>query len=130
MINHVKFSLNMIRKYERKYPQIPTDILVDIIDVVLNQAPDSYFTYQQVQEHPEFCIRCGKCCENLGCSSFDGRLCAEYESRYDACREFPFYEINNTTGLMLDCECHFANCMAEKALDEEFERNFELLNSQ
>ena len=41
MINHIRFSLNMICRYEEKYPQLPTDILVDIIDVVLNRAPDS-----------------------------------------------------------------------------------------
>ena len=48
MINHIKFSLLMIKKFEKKYPQIPIDILVDIIDVVLNCASDIYFDYGQV----------------------------------------------------------------------------------
>ena len=128
MINHIRFSLNMIRRYEEKYPQIPTDILADIIDVVLNRAPDLYFTYEQVQEHPEFCIKCGKCCETLNCQYFDGRTCNPYDERFDACREYPFYEICNDTGLILDPECHFANRLAEMMLDIEFERNCELLS--
>ena len=52
MINHIKFCLLMIQKYEKKYPQLPVDILVDIIDEVLLQAPDSYFTY----EHNKMCV--------------------------------------------------------------------------
>lgn len=118
----------MIRKYERKHPQIPSDILVDIIDVVLNVAPDNYFTYEQVQEHPEFCEKCGKCCRNLNCSHFNGKTCDDYDSRYDACKEYPWYKIMNESGLMLDCECRFANRLAAMVLDEEFERNIRLLS--
>lgn len=117
----------MIHKYEIQYPQIPTDILVDIIDVVLNRAPDIYFTYEQVQIHPEFCIKCGNCCEGLNCDDFNGKTCDDYDSRLDACKEFPWYEIVNESGLVLDCECHFANKLAEMILDEEFEKNYELL---
>lgn len=53
MINHIRFCLEMIKKFERRYPQIPTDILSDIVDVVLNRAPALYFSYDQVQEHQE-----------------------------------------------------------------------------
>lgn len=127
MINDIRFCLNMIHKYEEKYPQIPTDILVDIIDVVLNQAPDSYFTYEQVQDYPEFCIQCGKCCKGLACEYFNGKTCDIYDSRLDACKEYPWYVILNDSGLILDCDCHFANRLAEMVLDEEFEKNLDLL---
>ena len=128
MINHMRFCLDMIHKYEMEYSEMPTDILVDIIDVVLNRAPTLYFSYQQVQDHPEFCNKCGNCCIDLDCEYFDGKICNEYESRFDSCREFPSYEILNETGLMLDCDCHFAKKMAEMALDKEFKRNYELLS--
>ena len=128
MINHIKFSLNMIQKYEKKYPQLPVDILTDIIDTVLNQAPGIYFTYEQVQEHPEFCIKCGKCCETLNCQYFDNKICMGYDSRFEACKEFPWYEINKETGIMLDPDCHFANKLAEMVLDEEIEKNIDLLD--
>jgi hypothetical protein len=128
MINRLKFSLVMIKRYERLYPQMPTDILTDIIDVVLNRAPDSYFSYEDIQDHPEMCSRCGKCCATLGCRHFNGKTCDGYDSRYDACREFPFYDLNNETGIMLDVECDFALRLAENVLDEDFERNMELLD--
>ena len=127
MINHIKFNLNMIKKFEREYPQIPTDIMVDIIDMVLNRASSLYFDYGLVQEHQEFCIKCGKCCEDLDCEHFNGRTCDDYGSRFDACKEFPAYGILNETGLMLDCECRFANRLAEMILDEEFQKNIGLL---
>lgn len=128
MINHIKFCLKMIQKFEKIYPQMPTDILVDIIDVALNIAPDNYFTYEQVQEHPEFCEKCGNCCKSLSCADFNGKTCDDYESRYDACKEFPWFEINNESGLMLDCDCPFANKLAEMVLEEEFKRNYDLLS--
>ena len=108
MINHIKFCLTMILKYEKKYPTLPTDILVDIIDIVLNRAPDNYFTYEQVQNNPELCRQCGACCRTLDCKYFNGVSCDEYATRYHACTEFPFYEINGETGLILDPTCSFA----------------------
>ena len=56
MTNYIKFCLKMIQKHEKEYPDLPTDILVDIIDVTLNRAPALYFTREQVQNHQEFCI--------------------------------------------------------------------------
>jgi len=126
MINSIKFCKDLIDMYIAKYPQLDVEIIVDIIDVVINRASSLYFNYDMVQEHPEFCIECGKCCENLGCSYFDGRHCMNYGSRFDACMEFPAYEINGETGIMTDPECHFACKLAEMVLDEEFERNMEL----
>ena len=35
MTNYIKFCLKMIQKHEKEYPYLPTDILVDIIDVEL-----------------------------------------------------------------------------------------------
>lgn len=127
MNNRIKFNLNMIKKYEEKYPQMPTDILVDIIDFVLNCAPGAYFNFELVQDHQEFCIKCGICCRNIGCSFFNGRTCHDYDSRYHSCKEFPYYEIMDDTGLILDCECHFANRLAEMVLDEEFQKNLDLI---
>ena len=60
-INPEKFILKMINKFDGKY-NLPHDILVDVIVTVLNDAPDLYFTYDMVQEHPEFCRKCGSCC--------------------------------------------------------------------
>lgn len=128
MINDLKFNLNMIRKFEKKYPQIPLEILVDIIDVVLNRASNIYFNYELVQEHPEFCIKCGKCCETINCKYFNGKTCDEYNSRFDSCKEYPAYGLNNETGLILDCECNFSNCLAELVLDEELKKNLELIS--
>lgn len=128
MINGLKFNLNMIKKFERKYPQIPTEILVDIIDIVLNRASSIYFDYDQIQEHQELCIMCGKCCQGLACKDFNGKTCDAYDSRYDACREYPSYEFLNGSGLILDCECHFANRLAEVVLDDEFQKNLGLLS--
>lgn len=128
MINHIKFNLNMIKIFEEKYPQIPLDILVDIIDVVLNRAPDMYFNFEQVQNHPEFCIKCGDCCQKISCEYFNGKTCDNYISRFDACKEYPFFELNNDSGLMLVCECNFANKLAEIVLDIEFQKNLDLFS--
>ena len=127
MINHIKFCLQMITKYEKKYPQLPLDILVDIIDVTLNRASATSFTWEQVQEHPEFCKQCGACCRTLNCKYFNGKTCDEYATRFDACVEFPWYEINGETGLMLDPGCQFAVKLAEMVLEEKKEKNIELL---
>lgn len=128
MINNIKFNLNMIHEFEKRYPQMPLEILVDIIDVVLNRASDIYFNYGQVQEHPEFCRKCGKCCQTLNCEYFNGKTCDEYESRYDACKEYPSYDLVKETGLILDTDCHFASSLAKMVLDEEFQKNLELLS--
>lgn len=127
MINTIKFNLNMINEFERRYPQMPTDILADIIDTVLNRASSIYFDYDMVQEHQEFCAKCGNCCKGLNCEYFNGRTCDEYGSRFDACKEFPAYDILNETGLVLDCECQLANMLAKMILDEEFQKNLNLL---
>lgn len=127
MINHIKFALMMIQKYEKIYTQLPLNIIVDIIDTVLLRAPDLYFTWEQVQDNPQLCKKCGACCRTLNCQYFNGRTCEEYATRFDACVEFPWYEINNETGLILDPSCGFAVSLAEKILTKEFERNLELL---
>lgn len=127
MINHIKFCHKMIHKYESKYSQLPIDIFVDIIDIVLNRAPGMYFTYEQVQEHPEFCKQCGACCKTLDCKYFNGKTCDEYATRFDACAEFPWYEINGETGLMLDPYCQFAVKLAEMVLEEELDKEMEFL---
>lgn len=127
MINQLKFCLQMIQRYERKYPNLPIDIVCDIVDVTLIRAPDKYFTWEQVQDHPEFCNKCGACCRTLNCDFFNGKTCNEYATRYDACTEFPWFEINGETGLMLDPGCNFAVKLAEMVLDKEFEHNIDLL---
>ena len=128
MINHIKFCLLMIQRYEKQYPDLPVDILADVVDVVLNRAPAKYFTYEQVQDNPDFCNQCGACCRTLDCKFFNGVNCDEYATRYYACTEFPFYEINDDTGLILDPTCAFAVKLAEIALDKEIQHNMELLD--
>lgn len=127
MINHIQFSLKMIQKYEPYYTALPLDIFVDIIDTVLNVTPGVYFTYEQVQDYPEFCKKCGACCRTLDCQYFNGRTCNEYATRFDACAEFPWYEINGETGLMLDPHCQFAVKLAEMILKKELDREMEFL---
>ena len=129
MINHLKFCFKMIQQYEKKYPQLPSAIIADIVDEVLNMAPDSYFTWEQVQEHPEFCKQCGACCATLDCQYFNGRTCDEYATRFDACAEFPWYEINGETGLMLDYGCQFAVKLAEMVLDKKIQEEIAFLEA-
>ena len=56
---------------------------------------------------------------------FNGKTCDNYISRFDACKEYPFFELNNDSGLMLVCECNFANKLAEMVLDNEFQKNLD-----
>ena len=43
----------------------------------------------------------------ISCEYFNGKTCDNYISRFDACKEYPFFELNNDSGLMLVCECNF-----------------------
>lgn len=124
-INVLSFLLKFFIKYNKV--DLPTDIVVDIITTVLLDAPGQYFTYNMVQEHPEFCKRCGMCCRQMGveCEHFNGRTCDDYEARYNDCAEFPYYEINGEEGLMLDPNCNFALKLAEMVLDEEIKKELD-----
>ena len=130
MLNHLKFCKMFCDSYHKKYhSELSDDIIADIVDVVLNRAPDNYFTFDMVQEHPELCNQCGMCCSNAICplKCFNGKTCDEYAARPDACAEFPFYEINGYSGLILDPSCQFSVKLAEMVLDKEFEYNVSLL---
>jgi len=130
MINHIRFCKYFCDKYHKKYyPKLSDDIIADIVDTVLNLAPDTYFTYELVQEHPEFCKQCGLCCSQAVCplKCFNGKTCDEYATRPDACAEFPFYEIGNDSGLILDPGCQFSVKLAEMILDKDFKKNLKLL---
>lgn len=128
-VNHLKFCKMFCDKYHKKYyPHISDDIIADIIDVVLNRAADNYFTFDMVQEHPEFCKQCGACCRTIECQYFNGKTCDEHATRPHACAEFPYYEINDDTGLILDPGCQLAVKLATLVLDKEFEKNIELLD--
>lgn len=130
MLNYIKFCKIFCDKYyDKYYPTLSADIIADIIDVTLNRAPDNYFTYEMVQEHPELCKQCGMCCSTIDCEFFNGKTCDEHATRPYACTEFPFYDINRETGLILDPGCQFAMKLAEKVLDEEFEKNIKLLEA-
>ena len=128
-INSLKFIKVFLEKFTRKYPEVPTDIIADIIGTVLIEAPGYYFTYNLVQEHPEFCKKCGSCCKQRDqpCKYFNGKTCDEYESRFDVCAEFPYYEINGDEGLMLDAGCQFALKLAEMQIEKEIQKNIEIL---
>ncbi len=117
----------MIQKFEKLYPDLPIDILVDIIDVTLNRAPGLFFTRNQVNDHPEFCIECGNCCKDLDCEYFNGKTCDDYGVRYAFCREFPLYDLNGDAALLLYPDCNFAIKLAEMVLDEEIKKNVNLL---
>ena len=126
-INHLKFAKKMLDKYSLKYPQLEDDLIADIVDEVLIQAPDNYFTYEMVQKYPEFCKQCGECCKSISCKYFNGKTCDEYATRFDECTSWPYYEIDNMSGLSLDPGCQFAMQLAEMVLDERFKYNIELL---
>lgn len=128
VLNHIKFVKKMLDKYHNIYSNILSDdCIADIISEVLLEAPDSYFTYEMVQENQEFCAKCGACCQTIDCQYFNGRTCDEYATRFDACMEFPFYEIDYRSGLMLDAGCKFAVRLAEKVLDEKFKKELDFL---
>ena len=128
-INQLKFIKFFADKYITEYPELPMDIIADIIITVLVDAPESYFSYDLVQEHPEFCKKCGACCKqrNEPCEYFNGRTCDDYYARWDVCAEFPYYEINGEEGLMLDPGCQFALKLAEMQLNKEIKREYEFL---
>ena len=128
-INQLKFIKFFADKYITEYPELPMDIIADIIITVLVDAPESYFSYDLVQEHPEFCKKCGACCKqrNEPCEYFNGRTCNDYYARWDVCAEFPYYEINGEEGLMLDPGCQFALKLAEMQLNKEIKREYEFL---
>lgn len=116
-------------KFTRKYPELPTDIIADIIITVCVDAPGSYFSYDMVQEHPELCAKCGACCRQRGekCRYFNGRTCDDYGARFDVCAEFPFYSINGEEGLMLDPGCKFALRLAEQQIEKDIKREIDFL---
>lgn len=126
MINHLKFCKIMIDKYYTLYPFLGKDMVADIVDVTLNRAADNFFTWDMVQKHPEFCKQCGACCATIDCQYFNGKTCDEYATRFSACEEFPWYEINGETGLILDPNCQFALKLAEMILNKEFQKYIEL----
>ena len=123
-LNQLKFIKKMLDKFTKEYPNLDQDIIADIIATILLDAPGQYFSYDMVQEHPEFCAKCGACCSqrDLECKYFNGRTCDEYATRYDVCAEFPYYEINGDEGLMLDPGCRFAIRLAERVIRGDIER--------
>ena len=126
MINHLRFCKYFCDKYHDKYyPELPDDMIADIVDTTLNQTPGVFFTYEMVQEFPQFCRKCGMCCTTVGCQYFNGRTCDEYATRFDTCAEFPWHDIDNS-GLILDPNCQFAMKLAEMVLDREFDRHIKL----
>ena len=126
MLNYIKFCKDFCDKYYNKYPELPVDIIADIIDTTLNRAPDNFFTYEMVQNAPELCKQCGMCCSTIDCEFFNGKTCDEHATRPYACTEFPFYDINRETGLILDPGCQFAVKLAEIVLDKEFKKYIDL----
>lgn len=130
MLNHLKFCKMFCDIYHKMYyPILSDDIIADIVDVTLNLAPDNYFTYDLIQKHPELCSQCGICCSNAVCplQCFNGKTCDNYALRPEACAEFPYYNINEFAGLILDPSCQFAVKLAKQVLDEEFKKNLDLL---
>lgn len=128
-INQLKFIKFFLDKFFKKYSGLPTDIIADIIVTVLIDAPELYFSYDMVQEYPEFCKRCGSCCKQTRfrqggkpCEYFNGRTCDDYYARFDACAEFPYYEINGEAGLFLDPGCQFALKLAEMQIEKDIQR--------
>lgn len=126
MIDEEKFVLKCLDKFKQEY-DIEEELIEDIIRQVLIDAHDVYFSYDLIQENKNLCIKCGKCCEELNCEYFNGETCDNYDNRYDACKEYPSYDIINTRGLMLDPSCNFALNLAYNIIDDEINKNIELM---
>lgn len=124
-INHLYFIDKMIKKFTKKYDDdIPIDIVIDIIEEVLLTASENYFSYNLVQEHPEFCKQCGSCCKTINCPHLENGICTEYATRPEACAEWPYYEIYTDdfdSGLMLDPYCNLALELATLKIDERLQ---------
>lgn len=123
-INQLKFINFFLDKFSKKYSELPIDIVSDIIVTVLVDAPETYFSYDMVQEHPEFCKKCGACCSQATCAldCFNGRTCDDYYARPEECAEFPYYYINGEKGLFLDPGCQFALKLAEMQIEKDIKR--------
>lgn len=124
-INHLSFIDKMIKTFIRKYDGIlPTSLILEIIEETLLKYPENFFSYNMVQEHPEFCKQCGACCKSIDCEYFNGKTCDTYVTRPEACAEWPYYEINTgdfDAGLMLDPHCNLALELAIMKLTERLE---------
>ena len=116
-------------KYTKKYPNLPADIVADIVLTICDEAPDSYFSYEMVQERSDLCAKCGACCRQRGdpCRYFNGRTCDDYGARFDVCAEFPFYTIDDKSGLWLDPGCKFALRLADIQIEKEIKRTIDFL---
>lgn len=128
-INSLKFLKFFLDKFTKKYSQLPRDIIADIIITVLIDAPDKYFSYDLVQEHPEFCKKCGACCKQALCplDCFNGRTCDDYYGRPEECAEFPYHDIDGDQGLFLDPGCQFALKLAEMQIEKDINREIQFL---
>lgn len=128
-VNSLKFIKIFLDKFTKEYSELPKDIIADIIVTILMDAPENYFSYNLVQEHPEFCKKCGACCSQATCplDCFNGRTCDEYSIRPDGCAEFPFFDINGEEGLMLDPGCQFALKLAEMQIEKDIKREIKFL---
>lgn len=114
--------------FSQKYPNLESSMIEDIVNQVLIDAPDYYFSLERVQENQDLCIMCGKCCEDIGfCEHFNGRTCDNYDERFEYCKRYPYDEILNESVLLWDIDCNYALKLAEMALDEEFRKNIELM---
>ena len=125
MINSMKYCQKLIQKYIREYPNLSPDLIADIVDEVIIQVPNMYFNYELIQQHQEFCRKCGVCCRTLNCKYFDGKECLEWVTRPHVCSEFPLYD-NGEVGLITDPGCRFAVKMAEFVLDKKIKEYGEI----
>ena len=121
----MKFCQKLIQKYIREYPNLSPDLIADIVDEVIIQVPNMYFNYELIQQHQEFCRKCGVCCRTLNCKYFDGKECLEWVTRPHVCSEFPLYD-NGEVGLSTDRGCRFAVKMAEFVLDKKIQEYGEI----
>lgn len=128
-INHLYFCDKMIKKFMHKYDDLSVELICDIIEEVLLKASENYFSYNLVQDHPEFCKQCGACCKSINCQYFNGKTCDEYNTRFEACAEWPYYQIDSgsfDSGLMLDPYCNFALELASMKIDEQLKKYSDL----
>ena len=129
-INSLKFMKIFLDKFSKKYKDLlPQDVISAVILTVLDEAPETFFSYDLVQEHSDFCKKCGSCCKQALCpiNCFNGRTCDDYYARPEECAEFPYYNINGDAGLWLDPGCQFALKLAEMQIEKDIKREIKFL---
>lgn len=88
------------------------DIIVSVL--VDNNNPETFpLSFIMQNNH---CIRCGKCCEFIGCEQLFENTCLIWDKRYEQCKNYPYFHSEEKSGLDLNNDCNYAFWIAVKRL--------------